>query len=80
MSWHRVRSSPANAAQYAPLFVGEAPDLSVELKSHPRDECFQMYYGNVVGVLKEDDDGKRTAILADLLGNLHAPCNAADAP
>ena len=61
---------PGQPAQYAPLFVGEAPDLSVELKSHPRDECFQMYYGNVVGVLKEDDDGKRTAILADLLGGL----------
>jgi hypothetical protein len=71
---------PGQPAQYAPLFVGEAPDLSVELKGHPRDECFQMYYGNVVGVLKEDNDGKRTEILADLLGNLSAPCNAADAP
>ena len=39
-----------------------------------------MYYGNVVGVLKEHNDGKRTAILADLLGSLSAPCNAADAP
>ncbi len=29
-----------------------------------------MYYGNVVGVLKEDNDEQRTSILADLLGKL----------
>jgi hypothetical protein len=63
-------ADPGQPAQYAPLFVGEAPDLSAVLKSHPRDECFQLYYGNVVGVLKEDDDAKRASILADLLGNL----------
>ncbi len=70
---------PGRRAQYAPLFVGEAADLSVALKGHPRDECFQMYYGNVVGVLKEDDDARRTSILADLLDGLAPPCNAADA-
>ena len=69
---------PGGPAHYAPLFVGEAPDLSAVLKSHPRDECFQMYYGNVVGVLKEDDDDRRTTTLADLLGGLAPPCNAAD--
>jgi len=70
---------PGHRAQYAPLFVGEAADLSAALKGHPRDECFQMYYGNVVGVLKEDDDTRRTSILADLLDGLAPPCNAADA-
>jgi hypothetical protein len=50
------------------------------LKAHPRDECFQMYYANVVGVLKESDGARRTAILADLLGALTPPCNAVDAP
>jgi hypothetical protein len=71
---------PGQQAQYTALFAGEALDLSATLKSHPRDECFQMYYANVIGVLKEDDGAKRTAILADLLGGLAPPCNAADAP
>lgn len=71
---------PSEAAQYAPLFIGESADLSAALKDHPRDECFQMYYANVVGVLKEDDARERASILADLLGGLTPPCNAADAP
>lgn len=70
---------PGQHAQYAPLFVGEAQDLSAAFKGHPRDDCFQMYYGNVVGVLKEDDAARREAILADLLDGLTPPCNAADA-
>ena len=70
---------PGQPAQYAPLFVGEAVDLSAALKSHPRDECFQMYYANVIGVLKENDDARRTSILADLLDSMAPPCNAADA-
>jgi hypothetical protein len=71
---------PGKPAQYAPLFVGQTPDLSSALKSHPRDECFQMYYGNVVGVLREDDDVRRASILEDLLNGLEPPCNGADAP
>ncbi len=71
---------PGQQAQYTPLFAGEAPDLSPTLKGHPRDECFQMYYANVIGVLKEHDGEKRAAILADLLGSLAPPCNAVDAP
>jgi hypothetical protein len=70
---------PGERARYAPLFVGEAADLSTALKRHSGDECFQMYYGNVVGVLKEDDDARRTFILADLLAGLAPPCNAAGA-
>jgi hypothetical protein len=31
-------------------------------------------------VLKEEDDERRAAILADLLGGLALPCNGADAP
>ena len=71
---------PGQPAQYSPLFAGEAQDLSSALKQHPRDECFQMYYANVIGVLKEEDDKRRASILADLLGGLARPCNAADAP
>ena len=71
---------PGRQAQYSPLFAGEARDLSSALKDHPRDECFQMYYANVIGVLKEYDDEKRAAILADLVGGLALPCNATDAP
>jgi hypothetical protein len=71
---------PGQPAQYSPLFAGEAHDLSSALKQHPRDECFQMYYANVIGVLKEEDDKRRASILADLLGGLALPCNAADAP
>jgi hypothetical protein len=70
---------PGQPARYAPLFVGEAADLSTALSRHPRDECFQLYFGNVVGVLKEDDGARRTSILTDLLGALAPPCNAADA-
>jgi hypothetical protein len=66
---------PGQRAQYAPLYVGEAPDLSAALKNHSRDECFQMYYGNVIGVLKEHDDARRTSILTDLLDGLTPPCN-----
>ena len=71
---------PGQRAKYEPLFVGEATDLSAALKDHPRDECFQMYLGNVVGVLKEENAGQRAAILADLLDGLAPPCNAPDAP
>jgi hypothetical protein len=71
---------PGQPAQYAPLFAGEARDVSSALKDHARDECFQMYYANVVGVLKEDNDAHRAAIVTDLLGGLTLPCNAADAP
>jgi hypothetical protein len=70
---------PGLQPQYSPLFVGESADLSSEFKTHPRDDCFQMYYGNVVGVLKEEDAARRGAILADLLDALAPPCNAADA-
>jgi hypothetical protein len=71
---------PGQRAQYSPLFAGEARDISTALKQHPRDECFQMYYGNVIGVRKEDNDDKRALILADLVGGLALPCNAKDAP
>jgi hypothetical protein len=71
---------PGRRAEYAALFVGEAADLSAAFKDHPRDECFQMHYGNVVGVLKEDDGSRRTSILTDLLEGLAPPCNAGDAP
>ncbi len=71
---------PGRPAHYSPLFAGEARDLSSALKQHPRDECFQMYYANVIGVLKEDNDQKRVSILADLVGGLAPPCNAKDAP
>ena len=70
---------PGQRPQYAPLFVGEAADLAAAFKSHPRDECFQMYYANVIGVLKENDSALRTSILTDLLDALAPPCNAADA-
>lgn len=66
---------PNQPPQYAPLFVGEAADMSAALKNHPRDECFQMYLGNVVGVLKEEDADARSAIVADLADGLAPPCN-----
>lgn len=70
---------PGQRARYEPLFVGQAADLSAVLKGHEREECFQMYYGNVVGVLKEHDGNKRGSILEDLLAGLAPPCNAPDA-
>jgi hypothetical protein len=67
---------PGQAAQYAPLYVGEGDDLSNVLSSHPRDECFQMYYGNVIAVLKEHDAARRAAIVADLKAGLALPCES----
>jgi hypothetical protein len=69
---------PGQPPSYQPLFVGGGADLATALKEHPRDECFQMYYANVVGVLKEESDARRAAILEDLLDGLNPPCNAAD--
>ena len=70
---------PGEAARYEPLFVGNAADLSKALREHPRGDCFQMYYANVVGVLKETDDAARRAIVDDLVEGLAPPCHAADA-
>lgn len=69
---------PGQPAQYEPLYFGEAVDLSDVTSGHPHDECFQMYYGNVVGVLKEDDAARRTAIVQDLLATLDPPCQHAN--
>ena len=71
---------PGQPPQYQPLFVGETADLATAFRDHARDECFQMYLGNVVGVLKETDDARRSSILADLLAGLAPPCNAKDGP
>jgi hypothetical protein len=71
---------PGQKAKYEPLFVGAAKNLSAVLKDHPREECFQMYLANVIGVLKEDNEEARTTILADLLDGLAPACNAPDAP
>jgi hypothetical protein len=70
---------PGEPARYEALFVGEAADLSAALKAHPRDECFQMYYANVIGVFKEENAKARATILADIKAGLSPPCNAADA-
>ena len=70
---------PGEQAQYTPLFVGAAEDLSKALRQHARSDCFQLHYGNVIGVLKETDTGTREQIAADLIGALNPPCNAADA-
>jgi hypothetical protein len=70
---------PGAKARYEPVFVSAAPDISTVLTGHPRTDCFQLYYGNVIGVLKQDDAAARDAIAADLVAGLKPPCNAADA-
>jgi hypothetical protein len=70
---------PGQSPRYESLFVGSSPDLSKAFKSHPRGDCFQMYYANVIGVLKESDAGARENISADLIESLAPPCNADDA-
>ena len=70
---------PGQKPTYSTLFVGATGDLSKALKSHPRAECFQMYYANVVGVLREERDGEREQIAADLVETLTPPCNLTDA-
>lgn len=69
---------PGQKPIYSPLFVGAAGDLSKPLKNHPRAECFQMYYANVVGVLREERDGEREQIVADLVESLTPPCNSTE--
>lgn len=70
---------PGAAPTYEPVFIGMAGDLSEILKDHPRSECFEMYYANVVGVLQIDDEQERAAMFADLVNGLAPPCNAQDA-
>lgn len=70
---------PGQRPRYAPLFVGAADDLSKALKDHPRTDCFQLHYANVIGVLKESDAAARERITADLIDALAPPCNAPDA-
>ena len=70
---------PGKEPLYESVFVGSAPDLSKAFKSHPRGDCFQMYYANVIGVLKETNAAAREKISADLIEALAPPCNANDA-
>lgn len=70
---------PGQSALYESVFIGTSPDLSKAFKSHPRADCFQMYYANVIGVLKEPDADARERIGADLIEALAPPCNADDA-
>ena len=70
---------PGEMPTYVPLFVGAAVDLSKVMKSHPRAECFQMYYANVIGVLKHEDEQERDRIVADLIAGLAPACNVDDA-
>lgn len=70
---------PGQEPRYEPLFVGETGDLSKTFANHPRSDCFQMYYANVVGVLKEQDAAARGRMSRDLIDALGPPCNAPDA-
>ena len=73
------RSIEPGRARVTNRYSSEPPaDLSKTFKSHPRNECFQMYYANVVGVLKETDADHREEITRDLTAGLAPPCNAAD--
>jgi hypothetical protein len=71
---------PGRAATYEPLFFGHAADLSRVLRDHPRSDCFQLYYANVIGVLKEQDPEAQAHAVADLVEALAPPCHAPDAP
>lgn len=71
---------PGRAATYEPVFIGHSADLSKAFKHHPRNDCFQLYYANVVGVLKEANDAARATVVEDLVAALTPPCHAADAP
>jgi hypothetical protein len=37
-----------------------------------------MYLANVVGVLREERDGERDQIVADLIDGLAPPCNSTE--
>jgi hypothetical protein len=71
---------PGRAATYEPLFIGHSADLSKAFKDHPRGDCFQLYYANVIGVIKEANDAARAEVVDDLVAALAPPCHAADAP
>lgn len=70
---------PGEQPRYESIFVGTSADLSKAFKNHPRGDCFQMYYANVIGVLKVPDEDGRARISADLIEGLAPPCNADDA-
>ena len=70
---------PNEDPRYEPVFVGATDDLTRTFDGHPRTDCFQMYYANVVAVLKEPDERSRDLISKDLVEALTPPCNADDA-
>jgi hypothetical protein len=70
---------PGEDPRYEPVFVGTTADLTKAFDDHPRTDCFQMYYANVVAVLKEPDEDSRERISRDLIDGLAPPCNADDA-
>jgi hypothetical protein len=70
---------PGESPRYEPVFVGATDDLTRTFEGHPRTDCFQMYYANVIAVLKEPDAGSRGLISRDLIESLAPPCNADDA-
>jgi hypothetical protein len=69
---------PGQPPRYEPVFVGATNDLSTAFANHPRGDCFQLYYANVLGVLRLADDSERAAVAADLIEALAPPCNASD--
>ena len=70
---------PGAKAHYEPLFISAAADISKVIEGHPRTDCFQLYYANVICVLQHSDAAARDAIAADLIAQLKPPCNAPDA-
>jgi hypothetical protein len=70
---------PGKEPRYESVYIGAAEDLSKTFKQHPRSDCFQMYYANVIGVLKEPQAEQRERIKQDLIAALAPPCNADDA-
>lgn len=69
------RLDPDGTARYLPLYVGDADDLSHIFENHPREECFQVYLANTIGVHRDERSESRKGIVEDLLAALEPPCN-----
>ena len=71
-------TEPGERPKYAPLYVGETADLSTVFDHHKKQESFEMYLANTVGVLHEEDEARRMRIVFDLIARYRPPCNVGD--
>jgi hypothetical protein len=57
------------------LYIGQAPNLSIEFDNHPKTGCFDEHGGNCVCTLAEKNEEVRMAAEEDLTKYYRPICN-----